>query len=60
MQASIDPKGKTLTIVVQLEAPRPSKSGRTIVIASTHGNIETPAMFNGKPVVVGLNAYVRQ
>jgi hypothetical protein len=60
IKASIDPKGNTLTIVIDLEAPRPSASGKTIVIASTHGNIETPAKFNGKTVVVGLNAYVRQ
>jgi len=35
-----------------------SASGKTLVIASTHGNKETTAQVNGKNVVVGLNAYI--
>lgn len=35
-----------------------SKSGKSIVIASSRGNKETEAVFEGKPVIVGLNCYV--
>jgi hypothetical protein len=38
--------------------PVPSTSGKTLVIASTHGNKVTEAKVNGKSVVVGLNAYI--
>jgi hypothetical protein len=41
-------------------SPHPSKSGKTIVIASTAGNIPTTATYDGKPVILGLNAYVRK
>ena len=39
--------------------PTPSASGKTLVVASSHGNKETDAKINGKPVVIGLNAYIK-
>jgi hypothetical protein len=60
MQATIDSKTKELVIRVKLNAePEPSKSGKTLVVASSHGNQPTAALVDGKPVVVGLNAYIR-
>ena len=50
-------KGK-LIIIADIERPKPSKSGKTMVIASSYGNQKTEAMYEGKPVVVGFNAYV--
>jgi hypothetical protein len=41
-------------------SPRPSKSGKTTVIASTAGNIPTTVTYDGKPVILGLNAYVKK
>jgi hypothetical protein len=38
--------------------PAPSASGKTLVIASSHGNKQTEAKVNGKPVIVGVNAYI--
>jgi hypothetical protein len=35
-----------------------SQSGKTLVVASTRGNLKTTAMIDGKPVTVGLNAYI--
>jgi hypothetical protein len=32
--------------------------GETLVVASSHGNKETEAKVNGKPVTIGVNAYV--
>jgi hypothetical protein len=38
--------------------PVRSTSGKTLVVASTHGNKQTEVEVDGKPVVVGVNAYV--
>tara|TARA_R110001599_G_C12181352_1_gene654085 strand:- start:1249 stop:1434 length:186 start_codon:yes stop_codon:yes gene_type:complete len=47
----------TLTIEVPVSL-RPSKSGKTMLVASSGGNVSTAAMVDGKPVTVGLNAYI--
>ena len=41
------------------EAGSRSASGKTLVHASTHGNKQTDAILNGKPLVLGLNAYTK-
>ena len=41
-------------------SPRPSKSGKTTVIASTAGNQPSAATYNGQPVIVGVNAYIKK
>jgi hypothetical protein len=51
--------GNKLVIEILLNAvPVASTSGKTLVVASTHGNKVTEAQVNGKNVVVGLNAYI--
>jgi hypothetical protein len=46
--------GNTLTITIDLaEEFGPSSSGKTIIIASTEGNVMLP----GRNEVVGLNVY---
>ena len=52
--------GKSLVITVPLTDPTPSASGKTLVVASSHGNKETEPKINGKPVVIGLNAYIKR
>ncbi len=52
-------KDDRLFIEIDLEKPTPSASGKTLVVASTHGNIVTSAEVNGKPLIVGLNAYIK-
>ncbi len=53
-------KGKQLIITIDLnDPPRPSTSGKTTVLASSNGNQPTAAIYEGKPVIVGLNAYVK-
>lgn len=56
---TIDEKAQTLTIVLPLQPPTPSASGKTLVVASTRGNIPTTALINGKPVTIGVNAYIK-
>lgn len=40
--------------------PVASASGKTLVVASTHGNIATAALVDGKPVTIWVNAYIRR
>ena len=48
-----------LFIEIDVEKPTPSSSGKTLVVASTHGNIVTTAEVDGKPLTIGLNAYIK-
>ena len=57
MKASI--KNNILTIEIDLQSPRPSASGKTLVVATSGGNMTTTAQVDGKPVIVGLNAYIK-
>ena len=52
-------KDNILTVQIPLQAPRPSSSGKTLVVATTGGNVTTTATVNGKPVTIGLNAYIK-
>lgn len=49
-----------LVVHIPLQSPTPSMSGKTLVVASTHGNIATDVEVNGKKVMLGLNAYIRK
>lgn len=51
-------EGNVLVIRLPLETPKPSTSGKTLVVASSHGNKATEAEVNGQKVVVGVNAYI--
>jgi hypothetical protein len=57
----VELKGKKLIITIDVNPePIPSASGKTLVVASSHGNQQTTVMIDGKPVVVGANAYIRK
>ena len=60
MKVTIDEERKTMTIIIDLQTPQASKSGKTLVVASTHGNITTGEKINGKEVTIGVNAYIRK
>jgi hypothetical protein len=47
-----------LKIELPLERPAPSKSGKSHVIASSHGVVMTDVRYKGKPVAVVLNAFI--
>ena len=42
------------------DPPQASASGKSLVVASTHGNMVTDAIISGKPVIVGVNAYIKR
>jgi hypothetical protein len=52
-------KNNTLFIEIPLQTPTASGSGKNLVIASTHGITVSGASFNGNPVKIGLNAFVK-
>lgn len=54
-----DEQKNVLIITVDLQKPAKSASGKTLVVATTHGNQATAVQIDGKPVIVGVNAYVR-
>lgn len=51
-------KGNSFTITGELSAGTPSASGKTLVLASTRGNMKTDQQHSGQNVVVGLNMYI--
>jgi hypothetical protein len=51
-------KNGNLIVTIPLQTPTPSSSGKTLVVASSRGNAKTTALVDGKPVTIGLNAYI--
>lgn len=49
-----------LIISIDMQAPTSSATGKTLVVATTHGNVTTDCVIDGKPVVVGLNSYIKK
>ncbi len=47
-----------LHLVVLMQEPAVSKSGKTLVVGSTRGFQALPVVVNGKPVSVSLNCVV--
>ena len=59
MTASIKNGKLIIEIPAETVNPRLSASGKSRIVASTNGNATTTVMVDGKPVVIGLNAYIR-
>ncbi len=58
---SIKTEIKDGNLIVTLPiSPHSSKSGKTLVIASSGGNIPTTCEYDEKVVIVGINAYVKK
>jgi hypothetical protein len=53
LDAKIDQQAGTLTLVLKLQEPTPSASGKTLVVASTHGNVPAGVKVDGHDVIVG-------
>jgi hypothetical protein len=52
-------KNDRLIISLKLKTPELSRSGKTLVIASSHGVQKCAAQFEGKDILVNANAFVR-
>ena len=59
MAMKVEIRDNKLCIEIDLEEPKPSSSGKTLVVASTRGNVVTDVQVDGKPVTIGLNAYIK-
>lgn len=59
MNVQIKENNGVSTLFIEIPVSlRPSKSGKTMLVASSGGNQTTTAIVDGKPVVIGLNAYI--
>jgi len=59
METNVEVDGKALIIRLPLQKPVRSKSsGKTLVIASTHGTVTSSALYDGRRIVVVANAFV--
>ena len=48
-----------LVVRIPMQTPTPSASGKTLVVATTRGNVVTDCKLpDGRPITLGLNAYV--
>jgi hypothetical protein len=54
----VDIRNKKLVISIPLEKPRPSKSAKTFVVASTGGVKHTDVEIEGCPVYINVNAFI--
>lgn len=53
-------KNGKLIITLDLdETGKRSTSGKSTVHASTRGNMTTACLVNGKPLIIGVNAYTK-
>lgn len=60
-ETSAKVEGGYLVIKVPLnDPPRPSGTGKTLVVASTYGNQQTDLEIQGERVTVGVNAYIKR
>jgi len=60
LSCKVDEQKKVLIITVDLQEPTPSASGKTLVVATTHGNQASGINVQGKALIVGVNAYLRK
>lgn len=51
-------KGNKLIIEIDMQTPTPSSSGKTLICATSGGNKATDVLLDGRPLTIGLNAYI--
>jgi hypothetical protein len=57
LTASIESEYLVIKVPLNLTPVR-SATGKTLVVASSHGNKQTELEVQGQPVFVGVNAYI--
>lgn len=58
MNVNVTREENFLIVRVPLERPFASKSGKTLVVASSHGVVKTGVSYRKKPISVVLNAFI--
>ena len=61
-EMKVEVKEKELIITIPRNIPpTPSrKTGKTLIVATSHGNIPTTAKVDDKVLTVGVNAYIKK
>jgi hypothetical protein len=55
----LDKANRVLTITIPLlDQPVPSSTGKTLVVATTHGNTPSGIIVEGRMLKVGVNAFI--
>jgi hypothetical protein len=52
-------KGNILRIELPMRDPKISGSGKTVILASTGGQIDTGIEYKGQDIILNANAYIR-
>jgi hypothetical protein len=50
--------GKLTIVIDEASELVPSSTGKTLVVASSHGNVATSINIDGRPLKVGVNAFI--
>ena len=58
VEVKIDKQSNCIVIVLPMEKARPSASGKTTLIATSHGLASGEASYSGRPVMVAASAFV--
>ncbi len=59
LKAELKDGNLVLTINADTKDPQPSKSsGKSLVVASSGGNVQTSLQVKGSNVTIGVNAYI--
>ena len=59
LNVKLDEKKKVLVIEIPvITPPAPSSTGKTLMVASTRGAVETEVEINGKTLQANLNLYI--
>ena len=58
----VEVRNGNLVVIIPLESPRPSRSGKTLIVASTNGFVMTDAQHpkTKSLISVSLNATIRK
>lgn len=65
LKMELKTEGKDTYLVIQAKLPNAkkdvpaSKSGKSLIYASTNGNMNTGLKVNGSDLIVGLNVYTK-
>ena len=51
-------KDGVLRLEMPIQKPRPSGSGKTLVVATTHGLVNTGISYHGSEIIVNANAFI--
>ena len=58
MKAELKNGSLVITMDVETNDPPVSKSGKSRVVASSRGNVQTSLQVKGQNVTIGVNAYI--